>query len=237
MDIVDSGSVDERNYIDTQVYPNIPPGLSSHKFAVHFLDMATMNMKSPQFAIYQTSEKLSLRRSRNANAIECLKIGLATGAEWILFVEDDVDVCGDFLGSVDRWLAGHARRNRHLYSFCTPYKQIRTVRARGGTAWEFPWKAFYGNQCLVFHKRDAALAAKFIEDRMNTWDTGQGFDLLLKHWAAATWPGIPSLLSSVPSFAQHIGEESSLHFGRFHTGAEFGGPDYVYQAQEVRVSE
>jgi glycosyltransferase involved in cell wall biosynthesis len=231
LDIVDSGSKDEDNYFKEQVYSNVPSPLSSHQLTVHRLDQAELKKPRPQWV----SEKEGwFRRSRNANAVACLKVGIASGAPWVLFIEDDVEVCKDFLGSVDRWLHDHARRDRHLYSFCTPYKDVAKATMAGQQTWDFPIQAFYGNQALAFMRADAMLAASWIESRMQTWDTGQGFDLLLKEWAKARWPGVHHFLSSAPSLVQHVGQESSIHLGRFHQASGFCGTEWSYRSAVAR---
>lgn len=231
LDIIDSGSLDAKAHFDAEVYPFIPYPMSSARLILHHLEPLPETVQVPQFAIRDKVHG-QLRRSRNGNAIECLKIGIATGAPWILFIEDDVDVCDDVLGSIDRWLIEHGRRDRHLYTFATPYRAINAAWDRGMTSWDFPVKSFYGNQALAFTRADAISAVSFIEQRMTTWDTGQGFDLLLKEWATTVWRA-EVFLSSVPSFVQHIGEESSLHFGRFHRASGWSGQDWKYDGAGV----
>lgn len=235
MDIVDSGSHEAHEYLREQVNPNVPTGLTSHQLLMHTVPAYELDeQQQPQFALVDKTHG-HVRRSRNGNALECLRIGIASGAPWILFIEDDVDVCKDILGSIDRWLARHARRDRHLYTFATPYKMVCQAYEQGHTQWDFPVKGFYGNQALAFTRRDAISAHDYITKRLKTWDTGQGFDLLLKEWAFNTFKS-EFFLSSVPSFVQHMGQESSLHFGRFHQVSGFAGHDWSYETVMSEVT-
>lgn len=235
LDIIDSGSPNARAYFDEQIYPNIPNATGSPRIGIHYMEPLANNVQVPQFAI-KDKETGQLHRSRNANALECLRIGIASQAPWILFVEDDVDFCRDFLGSVDRWLARHARRDRHLYSFATPYKGVCQAWEQGLTSWDFPARNFYGNQALAFSRSDAISAENYIRRRLPTWDTGQGFDLLLKEWALGSFR-CEFFLSSVPSFVQHMGQESSIHFGRFHAVSGWAGRDWSYASSMSEVAD
>ena len=230
LDIVDSGSPHWADYINTQVYENLPAHLQ-RMLTVHSLDQAELTKARPQFV----SEKNGIvRRSRNANALACLEAGLASNSPWVLFLEADIEVCADFLGSVDRWLNEHARRNCHMYSFATPYKAVCSARDAGQTSWAYPVRGFYGNQALAFTRADALSAWTYISKRLPTWDTGQGFDLLLKEWATKVF-NAESFMASVPSFAQHMGVESTLHLGRFHQVSAFAGTDWSYAGRTPEV--
>lgn len=230
VDIVDSRSADNERYLQDEVYRHLHGAKSSHQLVIHLCDDAALTKAAPQWV---STKHGHTRRSRNANALECLRVGVLTGAPWVLFLEDDIDVCHDFLGSVDRWLQEHGRRDRHMYSFATPYKHVEAAFRAGDSAWDFPAHLFYGNQALAFHRREAISALDYIEQRLPTWDTGQGFDLLLKEWVSKTYPRSPMFLSSAPSFVQHIGRESTLHLGRFHTAAGWSGPEWSYAGRAV----
>lgn len=221
LDIIDSGSIglDEYKRVAMAEIPAVHP----QKVMFHPLTEDLSSRLSPQYALKDKRDG-HLRRSRNGNALECFRIGIESRTPWILFLEDDIDVCRDFLGSVDRWLSQHARRDRHMYSFATPYKMVCDAWKAGQTSWNFPVKGFYGNQALAFTRADASSAFDYIYTRLKEWDTGQGFDLLLKDWATMVWRA-EHFLSSVPSFAQHIGKESSIHLGRFHEVSGFSGID------------
>lgn len=179
----------------------------------------------PHPNIYTSTVKLT----NNQNALRALQIGLATGAEWIIHLEDDIQVCADLFGSIDRWLHKHATPAYHLFTFHTPYPHVRRAFEAGKESWKYPIHNFYGNQCWAMRRADAHLAVAFLEEKIPQWRSGQGFDLLLKEWAWATWTNAKYFLASCPSFVQHVGTESSLHFGRFHQNGSFPGTEWSYR--------
>lgn len=180
-----------------------------------------------------TVQPTAVSLTNNQNALRALRIGLATGRPWIVHLEDDLDVCRDLDGAIARWLTDHVHVDRHLYTFHTPYREVRQAYTRGETAWAYPIKGFYGNQCWAIRRDDAASLADYLETAIPTWSSGQGFDLLIKQWAKVVWPDIGYFLASVPSFVQHVGTESSLHFPRFHQNGSFPGRDWTYQGRET----
>jgi len=165
--------------------------------------------------------------TNNENALRALMIGLGTGADWIVHLEDDIAVCRDLPGSIDRWLTEYASEHYVLYTFHTPYRQVQDRHAQGLATWPYPVQAFYGNQCWAIRRADAEDLATYLTTRIPTWTTGQGFDLIIKEWA--NHAGESFFLASCPSFVQHIGRESALHLGRFHENGSFPGTDWSYQ--------
>lgn len=74
------------------------------------------------------------------NAGRALTIGaeLTPANGWMLFLEDDIDVCDDFLGSVGRWLDLYAPKNDDeyaIYQFGCPY--IPAERSNTSDVWWF----------------------------------------------------------------------------------------------------
>jgi hypothetical protein len=172
------------------------------------------------------------RLTNNENALRALRLGLQATAEWILHLEDDIDVCDDIMVSIDAWLGDHAGPTGLIYPFYTfhaPYKGVRDAMNRGEASWEYPLSAFYGNQCWAIRRAAAASLADYLEATIPTWSSGQGFDLITKQWAQSL--GYTHLLASAPSFVQHVGKESSLHLGRFHENASWPGREWSYRAR------
>lgn len=171
------------------------------------------------------------KRVANANATAALRTGAETGADWVLFIEDDIDVVDGFLDGVAAWLDKHAQEEYRLYSFGAAYTGVRVAHAEGREVWPYPIKAFYGTQAFAVRREDALDAADTLDEIQKTWDTGQGYDLQLKLWAKQRYPEIEHFLASAPSFVQHTGVESALHYGRFHTYASWPGPQWRYAGQ------
>lgn len=168
----------------------------------------------------------------NENAVALMRGTGQLDVDWVLFLEDDIEFCDDFLGSVDRWLSEHASPDRHLYTFYTPYKEVSRAFERGDTYYQYPIKNFYGTQCLAMRPEDALSAADGLTEIMKTWHSSKGYDLLLKEWAKQTWPKVDYFLASVPSFVQHVGVESSLSGNeRFHHNDSFQGAAWSYKGR------
>lgn len=165
----------------------------------------------------------------NQNAVALMRGVAEVECDWVLFLEDDIAFCDDFLGSVDRWLTEHATPGRRVYSFYTPYHEVLRSYERGGTAWDYGINKFYGTQCIAMRREDALSAADGVGKIAASWKSSKGYDLLIKQWAMDRWPGIRDFLASVPSFVQHTGTESSISSGRFHSCDSFQGPDWSYK--------
>ena len=144
----------------------------------------------------------------NLNVAAALASGAASDAEFVLFLEDDIDVCADFFDSVGAWLDDHAAPDRLVYAFACPYPQVTDAAAGGATSWDYPIKgAFYGTQAFAVRSEDAADLAAFLRAdpyRMNPG--GSCWDLIMQIWALEK--GAEFFLASAPSFAEHIGRES-----------------------------
>lgn len=167
----------------------------------------------------------------NGNAARALQWAAAQDSDYVIFLEDDLDFCACFLESVDAWLGTHRRPDRHLYPLCAAYpRAIRDVLRRGGESWEYPIASFYGTQGYVLPREEARRCAAYMAEHPTYRGVHQGHDLLLTDWARETWPEVKHFLATAPCFVQHVGEESSLHPGRFHAYAAFAGQNWSYGA-------
>lgn len=144
------------------------------------------------------------------NAGHALILGGLSGAPWVLFMEDDLDFCADFLGSVGRFLDkyGHIDRYR-LFSFGAAYDQVTQAARNGDDAWPYPIDAFYGTQCFAIRAADAVSLGNYISSNplIRTVNNPDAYDLMFHDWAKNLYPG-NCFLASAPSFVQHIGRES-----------------------------
>jgi hypothetical protein len=152
------------------------------------------------------------RRFPNQNAARALEIGSRSGAPWVLFTEDDIDVSSRFLDSVGSWLDRFSKFNRRVFSFGANYP-----RADGPYgAWDYPITDFYGTQCFAIRADDAASLAEFLYANVFAHSGhGNGYDILMHAWAKQRWPTIDYFAASSPSFVQHLGDASvigSKHF-------------------------
>jgi glycosyltransferase involved in cell wall biosynthesis len=179
--VVDSGSPDLEVFRQDEIAANVPehPPLYTGEWSLH-----------------QTAQR----------AIEG---GAEAGADWVLVLEDDIDVCDFFLDAVARWLEEHARPCYRMYAFGANRVQIEHAHAAGRTLWRYPVGDFYGAQALAWAREDAAELAEWLgEDPDYEGEREHHHDLLLQEWGRRY--GLTHFAASVPSFVQHIGGESSL---------------------------
>jgi hypothetical protein len=169
------------------------------------------------------------RLRANQNVVALLRAGAEADCEWVIWLEDDLAFCSDFLGSIDRWLTEHAREDRRVYAFHASYQEVLEAFERGETAWDYPIDYFYGTQCIAMRPEDAASSADKIEELALAWRASAEHDLMIKNWAKERWPEIDCFLASVPSFVQHTGSESTLHLGSLQENPSFQGPDWSYR--------
>lgn len=147
----------------------------------------------------------------NLNVARALRLGAKSGAPWVLFLEDDIDVVADFFDSVGAWLDDHAREDRHLYAFGANYAQVGDLAARGIHAWDYPIEDFYGTQAIAVRAEDAPSLADYLEEHcFDLTPEGTRYDHLMRGWAKERWPEIDHFLASCPSFVQHTGRSSVI---------------------------
>jgi hypothetical protein len=165
-------------------------------------------------------------RTLHQNA--CMSIAIAADAEtdWAMVLEDDLDFCDDFIGSVLRWLYRNEREGCPMYAFGANYTQIQSCVARKAQFWTYPVSAFYGAQALVWRSAVAKNLAEWLgPDPDYNGVRDHGHDLLLQKWGHLY---TRFFLASAPSFVQHIGEESGIG-NRFFRFPSWPGRDWRYE--------
>lgn len=153
------------------------------------------------------------RLTPNENAGVTLGIGAEAGASWVLFCEDDIDVCDYFLESVWGWLNKHAHAKRRLYTFGSNNSDFRGFEIN-----DVSISGFFGTTCYAMRREDAALMAAYIKEtplytnhkRNEKGGVGVCHDLHYHEWSALTYPDLKYFAASVPSFVQHMGDASAL---------------------------
>lgn len=160
------------------------------------------------------------------------KLASAHPQGWVLFLEDDVDVCADFLGSVGRWLDRHENDNDALYALGSSHPS-----GYSSDIWRFPdTRNFYGTQAIALRPSQALSLGTAIStdwqsirsQQMDPFLSGE-YDLMIGHLVARQ--RLRSGISvSVPSFVQHIGQESSLSDrSTCHTFPSWPGREWSYK--------
>jgi hypothetical protein len=164
----------------------------------------------------------------NANAAQALRRGAATGADWVLFLEDDIDVIGRFFDSVGAWLDINAADDVVIYPLGANYAQTQGTKVEG---WRYPTHKFYGTQAVAFRSS----ICEPLADRIERWAAGDldgethshGYDIAMARWHRVHHG--PTMLTPVPSFVQHTGTTSVIApTRRPHTFPSWPGREWDY---------
>ena len=159
------------------------------------------------------------------NAGRALEIGAGSGAEWVLFCEDDIDVCDRFLESAAAWLDKFAHDRYGIYPFATPY-DINNSNSQQ-TA-EIDSQSFYGTQCFAIRHHHANLLGNYLLSNPRVKGEVQPtfYDLMIADWLRAN---NLLILCSNPSFVEHIGRESvCTDHTTTHRSPSWPGRDWSY---------
>lgn len=177
------------------------------------------------------------RRGANENGLAALEAALATDAEMVVILEDDLVFCADFVGSLSRWLDAHARPDRNVYrcfGFTTPPK-------KGVHAYDWPLEGLRASQAIILWADEARDFCAWGRAHLKTWvplspwgrkfpqvtDPTVAFDKFVATWALLRWPKVPGVMSA-PYFVDHVGAESSLHRTGFMDSRQFAGKSWQY---------
>lgn len=181
----------------------------------------------------------------NMNTVSALFAGADTGAKWVLFLEDDIDVIGDFFDSVGAWMDEVATEKVDIYPLGASYPNVEPSAERG-VFWKYPTHKFYGTQGVVFRASSVRDIAGYIED--STFEVegveqiladgtrqvvrGSGYDIMMARWHNAN--RTPWLLTPIPSFVQHTGEMSYLTpRNKPHTFPSWPGRSWSFLNRQV----
>jgi glycosyltransferase involved in cell wall biosynthesis len=183
----------------------------------------------------------------NLNVARALEEAASHGTKWVLLMEDDIDVCDDFIDAVGRWLDDHVHPKYRVYALGANYGDVDDLAERGETCWPYPLMVFYGTQAWAVRNKDALSIAAFLrqhcEDEVEQVlasgekrvVSGTGWDLLIaRKWMPETYPDLNFFLTPCPSFIQHIGFGSSLQPDEsVHVFPSFPGREWTYQSRST----
>lgn len=174
--------------------------------------------------------------SRQQNGARAIRTGAAhEDADWVLKLEDDLDFCDDFLGSVSRWLAKYGHAKVPMFSLAATFTSVsssqfapgetllgpgssfayvRRALAHGEEILAHPANGFWGAQALLWRRPDAQHLADWLGEDPTLWDgrehhRNRGHDLIIQNWLKSR--GVRSVAVACPSFVQHVGRTSNLN--------------------------
>ncbi len=186
----------------------------------------------PSF-VQNVSVRSNDKVSPNENGCQALELALfgrdgnkQENIDWIIFMEDDAGLTVDFFGSTQRWLTKHEQEDVHIYPLGCQYKE---AWPKDTDVWQYPIKAFYCSVAMVIR---ASLVPSLISYLRNNAHVKQGFDIMSGHWHKTLSSSI-YLLTPIPCFVEHLGDESTLIEGRPDRNVVgrfrgFPGREYVY---------
>lgn len=169
----------------------------------------------------------SLAVTPNENGCLALEATLYDESDWVIFLEDDAGLINDFIGSVERWMNDHMISDVHIYPLgCQYYESWPSLEA---TMWVYPIRNFYCSVAMVIRRSMIPSILTFIRNQNVT----QGFDLLLGRWHK-TASVSDDLITPIPCFIDHLGDDSLLAMGRGNGDIVghfrgFRGYDYSYR--------
>lgn len=178
------------------------------------------------------------RLGANENGLAAIEYCLKDDPEMVVILEDDLNFCADFTGSLSRWLDRHATRERHVYR-CFGFTQVPRSKP---AAYDWPLAGLRASQTIILWADEAQDFLAWGRAHLKTWvplspwgrghvkvtDPTIAFDKFVATWALLRWPGVPSVISH-PYFVNHIGEESSLHRFGLLNRIGFAGPNWAYR--------
>lgn len=149
----------------------------------------------------------------NENGCRALLNAAEDCPDWVLFLEDDVDMLDDIVGSMQRWLAEFATDDVLAYPMCCFYAASMNARRREGF-WDMPLEKYYGSQAILMRPHDAINFAHwlnlFVREHLTDPKSGVSFDLKLTQWHHLVRPHVGYLRTPAPCFFDHTGEFSAI---------------------------
>jgi len=152
--------------------------------------------------ILYSKEKISA----NANRAKLLKHCVHTGAEFVIYMQDDVVVRPDFLTHVNSFITKYPEAI--MWAFYASYVEVLHCAERGEDKWIYPHEKYYGSVCHALRAQHAWGYACELK-RADRREESCGGDILLARWLKKCFP-TRKIYASCPCYVQHIGEDSIL---------------------------
>lgn len=189
-----------------------------------------------QHVPFHVSTKYSTRAKVNQHVSDAFRFGASYQSPWVLYIEDDIDVCAKFLDSVGGWLDDYARKEFRLYPLGAAFDDSLWASLRDHSAWRYNVNDFYGTQAVVVRWLDAVSIANWLLQPRFEENPGV-YDLHLQEWSHVHYPELNYFLTPLPNFVQHVGEESLIIPDRntAHKFPAWAGRDWFYQSGQGEV--
>lgn len=151
----------------------------------------------------------------NENAAEAIHEALRSEPEWILFLEDDVEVIDDIYGSLWRWTERHYTDEVLFYPLGCFYPDL-VREAEPAGALRLDLSLYYGSQAILMRSEEAwdfidwlPGAPPIVAESGWIYPHERCLDLHLAAWQRAR-DGAPYTIVPAPCFIDHLGERSLI---------------------------
>lgn len=179
----------------------------------------------------------------NMNGVGALRAAVADRADWVIFLEDDIDIIDDFIGSLNRWLALFWKPDIYFYPLGSFYASLTGPQHSVGM-WEMPLDYYYGSQAVVLSTRGAHDYAQYLDLHQGApigpskWRFDQHFDMHLSEWQRLSGGNAEFTRTPAPCFVDHIGENSLMGtWERTGRILDFAGREWSFNGRESERRE
>lgn len=170
----------------------------------------------PNVLVVKSKEKAGILK----NAVLMLKyICKNLQADYILYIEDDILFCKNWIENLDHWTRSYIRPADWCFSFYCPYEHLSPF---GLNIFNWRLDSFYGTQCFGVPFDKLASLTDFFEKK-NKEGYERGNDMFLSEWIRIS-SRKESIKTSYPSIVQHMAIGSTLD-SYAHKSPSFLGED------------
>lgn len=149
---------------------------------------------------------LAYDRLPNANADHALGLAMQDQTDWIIFLEDDIDLVDGFITSVDNWMRSYETTRVHMYPMgCGVRRAYLRERDAGGRMWEWPLKDYFGATALVLRPTFALAFREEFRRQPEWWTEPTGLDENLKQFHRRYEPTVSHIRTPIPCLVDHRG--------------------------------
>lgn len=183
--------------------PVIVSDSGSQNGLLHIKDYTNEHMEYWKDITFLTEEK---RIDANANRAKLLEYCCNTGATYIIYMQDDVVVCPDFMNRVDAFIDKYS--DEVMWTFHAAYIEVVTTLKMKKDKWVYPYSKYYGSLCHILRNKDCLSYAQELK-KQSSLGNEIGGDIILAHWLNEHYPK-KHIAASCPCYVQHIGDDSIL---------------------------
>ena len=204
---------DQRNYIEASITSLIDAGFFDYPgITLEVFDSGSANTDYLNFIDdlpYPITSNYSPQRIELIeNFARALKAKSAFDAEYIIFMEDDIEVVPNLSHRIDQFIHRHLKGNK-VWSFYASYQEIVDAVTAGEEHHDLSYPDFYGSLCFAISATDAHSLAAWLSNYYNAGGNRHTADLQINEWLKHEMK-IDHICCSAPSLVQHIGVQSSF---------------------------